>query len=463
MNDYLLLLLIGIFGSIHCVGFCGPILVTLNIRAARNDIRSRLIFTLQYNAGRILTYSILGGLAGIIGGGIIHSASFAWLQGGVAFIAGAFMVYVGLALLHILPGGKLLEGEAILNLPYIKGFFGLLSGMAKFGGFFEGMLMGLIPCGMVYAVLMKAIAAGNPLEGWLLMSSFGLGTMVAMILIGLINKEILNRRILNIAYLLIVLIGMVTIIRGISPMPHHLDLEPSAQGPLSLVSWAFRHIFSPENLMMILYGLGLLLGSLGIYLFGRELGVRLKMRHKRYLWINEDLCEGCKDCIEKSGCLNLRHVETEYGRKARIHYPYCRQSYACLAGECPSFLVIDLPPGRAPKPKRYKIPFFLGMLLGPPQKVYTNGRYNTDLHSTGYQGGMKKAEAKKFLNLDLNLNLPFPGSRMKANPYKILIAGVDSVAVAQVSGLLNMAATMEGRLGYTPGAYALSGEGETVI
>ncbi|MBI5745944.1 MAG: hypothetical protein HZA13_02960, partial [Nitrospirae bacterium] len=47
--------------------------------------------------------------------------------------------------------------------------------------------------------------------------------------------------------------------------------------------------------------------------------------------------------------------------------------------------------------------------------------------------------------------------------YKILIAGVDSVAVAQVSGLLNMAATMEGRLGYTPGAYALSGEGETVI
>ncbi|MEK6576629.1 MAG: sulfite exporter TauE/SafE family protein, partial [Nitrospirota bacterium] len=382
------------------------------------DLRSRIIFTLQYNLGRILTYSILGALGGMIGAGIIGSTPFSWAQGLIALLAGGFMIYVGLSLLDILPGKWLLEGEGLLSLPPIKRFFGSISGIVRFGALFEGLIMGLIPCGMVYAVLMKAISSGDPVEGWLSMLSFGLGTMIAMLYIGIISKEIINRRILHISYLLIVVMGIVTLVRGINPLPHHLALDPSTGNlPLSILAWAFSHTFGQENIVMALYGVGLVFGLIGIYLFAKESGIKIKRGRSRYVMINQDLCEGCGDCIAKADCLNLRQVETEYGQKVQVHYPSCSRSYACLAGDCPSFLIIDVPAGVRPKPRRMEGLNIWMTLLKP--------------------------------------SLKFP----PADEYKVLITGVDSRAVATVNNLLNTAATLEGRSGLYQGAYALSEEG----
>ena len=72
----------------------------------------------------------------------------------------------------------------------------------------------------------------------------------------------------------------------------------------------------------------------------------------RRLYINDEVCEGCGDCVKQSNCMSLTPIATELGQKMRIHQSSCNKDYTCAMGDCPSFVTVNIKPGSGLKKKR---------------------------------------------------------------------------------------------------------------
>jgi sulfite exporter TauE/SafE len=221
---YLVFLVTGFtVGFGHCIGMCGPIVVSLSLNLKGSNLLMPHLF---YNAGRIITYAVLGGFAGLLGSFTILTSSILSLQKGVLIFAGALVLLMGLGMVGWLPLGRSFEdggaGGSVFS-KWLKRFSAMRSPLVYLP---LGLLLGLLPCGPVYTALVASSRAGmdaaNALQGFWsgvgLMLAFGIGTVPALLLVGkMVGLGWIKSRgvIYKIGSVLMILVGAYFIIQGI--------------------------------------------------------------------------------------------------------------------------------------------------------------------------------------------------------------------------------------------------------
>lgn len=227
---------LGLVSSLHCVQMCGPIVLSysvalesLTVGARRPSAPPLLMNHLAYNAGRILTYSALGACAGAAGQAMGLIARLAGISHALALVSGALMMIVGMAMLGLIPTRML--GNGLLRIPssLLQRAGKLLSAPAPRNRFFLGLALGFLPCGLIYAALLKAMATGSPIAGAVVMLAFGVGTVGSLLALGVFSSAIrmrLNRWGSQFAAVGVTLMGAWLVWRGTMPgmlmMEHHL-------------------------------------------------------------------------------------------------------------------------------------------------------------------------------------------------------------------------------------------------
>jgi sulfite exporter TauE/SafE len=210
MSNNAIAFFIGLFGSVHCIGMCGPL--ALSLPSFRQRWWLVLIDKILYNLGRVLTYSFLGLLTGLVGKQLWLSG----LQQGVSLLSGLLILLAGFAAIFKFR----LAGNRLLSL-LLSPVYRLLNYALrhKAGHLVVGLLNGFLPCGFVYLALAGAINTGAPLTAAAYMFWFGAGTFPLMLLAtvsaGFIGP-VVRRRINKAMPYLMVCLGLWFLLRGLS-------------------------------------------------------------------------------------------------------------------------------------------------------------------------------------------------------------------------------------------------------
>lgn len=217
---------IGLFGSLHCIGMCGPL--AFAIPAPRNQLWLLLADKLLYNAGRVFSYSILGLLAGLLG----RQLWVAGLQQGISIASGVLIIAAALS--RILKLKMLLSNQAGSALLQPVSHLINYALQHRAGHLVIGMLNGWLPCGFVYLALIGAINTASPAGAAEFMFCFGMGTFPLMLLATLSTALIgpAVRRRINVAlpYLMLCL-GCWFILRGLNMNIPYLSPPPVSASP----------------------------------------------------------------------------------------------------------------------------------------------------------------------------------------------------------------------------------------
>jgi len=224
--DFIAVFLIGLLGGFsHCIGMCGGFVFTYSVKINEKEsglqpkFWRKLLPHIMYNSGRLLTYTFLGEIFGFLGGTIGFIMSVRNFQGGLQILTGVFMVVLGLELGGFLP---VKSREYFPGLNTFKSVVGnLFNRVNRRNVFGLGLVLGLVPCGLVYAVGAMAAATESILGGMLTMLVFGLGTFPAMVITGITSGWLsakLKSRLYRIASILIIIMAILSILRGIDSL-----------------------------------------------------------------------------------------------------------------------------------------------------------------------------------------------------------------------------------------------------
>ena len=246
--SYGMLFVIGLITSVHCIAMCGGINLSQTLQREVSKDISRKMFqnTLMYNMGRVVSYTVIGGVLGAVGGlaGIgdgLQSSSL--LQGSLKLFAGIIMIIMGVNMLGIFQGlrGCLKNHSSRLHKTrkrHIKGLIHLhLQIQAPFlhkklipffhekisGGrntpFIIGLCNGFMPCGPLQSMQIVALASGNVFTGAFSMFCFSLGTVPLMLGFGSVVSALgkhFTRQVLRVGAMLVVVMGLSMMMQGTS-------------------------------------------------------------------------------------------------------------------------------------------------------------------------------------------------------------------------------------------------------
>jgi uncharacterized protein len=206
-------LVIGLAGSFHCIGMCGPIAVALPVPNGKNSgfITGRVL----YNVGRILTYMLMGAVLGILGGKIV----IAGYQQGLSITLGIIILLVVITPIKY---RNIVLGYPIITRlisPLKQRITSLFKQNSYQSLFLIGVLNGFLPCGLVYIALAGAAASGTAINGMLFMMFFGIGTAPAILSASLFGKFIslnIRQKIRRMVPVFAALLAIIFILRGLN-------------------------------------------------------------------------------------------------------------------------------------------------------------------------------------------------------------------------------------------------------
>ncbi|WP_315122290.1 sulfite exporter TauE/SafE family protein [uncultured Clostridium sp.] len=203
--SYLVLFVVGVLTSIHCVGMCGGIMLSQSLSKESKTKFEAITPAILYNLGRVISYTILGGIIGALGS--VFSLTIT-TKAIMQIFAGAFMIIMGFNM-----AGFSLFRKFQLKLPKA-----VCKTKNKSGSpFIVGILNGLMPCGPLQTMQLFALGTGSAIKGALSMFVFSIGTVPLMLtfgaLSGLLSKGY-TKKILKFSGVLIIVLGLIMGNRG---------------------------------------------------------------------------------------------------------------------------------------------------------------------------------------------------------------------------------------------------------
>ena len=219
-------LLLGLMGSLHCIGMCGPIAFMLPVDRTNNYKKFGQIFI--YHFGRLLAYGSIGLVFGLLGKGLYIFG----MQQKLSIGTGILMILI-----------VLIPYKTFSKYNFSKPMYKIIAKVKNRLGqelkkkspdtfLTIGFLNGFLPCGLVYMALFGAVAMGNPAEGSVYMLLFGAGTiplMTATIYFSGFLKGAARKKVQRLIPVFVILIGVVFILRGLGLGIPYLSPKPTVE------------------------------------------------------------------------------------------------------------------------------------------------------------------------------------------------------------------------------------------
>ncbi len=203
---------LGLVGSFHCVGMCGPIALAIPLN--NESWFTKITGSVLYNLGRAVTYAIMGAIFGLVSEGFVMAGFQKW----VSILMGSIMV-LSVLFPSLYKNRFDFDKKAFSFIGKIKLKLGSLLRKKTYSSlFFIGLLNGLLPCGLVYMAIAGALATGSSVSGSLFMFIFGIGTLPMLFAISILGNSIslkLRRKMTKLIPVAVMFIGVLFILRGL--------------------------------------------------------------------------------------------------------------------------------------------------------------------------------------------------------------------------------------------------------